>query len=79
MDDRVGFTILPSAYKHSVDDESMLNVIASPISSYYYDDRSVVLVLGFDKNGDTIEVAYDLLERKIFHAMPIRHSEKRQR
>jgi hypothetical protein len=71
------FTILQSAYRHGVDTESILLAIAEPIWSYFYENRTVALVLGFDRNGDTIEVAYDFAERIVFHAMPVKREIKR--
>jgi hypothetical protein len=75
----IDFEILTSAYKHGIDDESMLSAIANPIWSYFYSERTVALVIGFDKNGDTIEVAYDIASRHIFHARPVNRSGKRKR
>jgi hypothetical protein len=48
----------------------ILSAVLNPVFSKTYPSRPVALVVGFDKNGKTIEVAYDIETRTIFHAMP---------
>ena len=64
------FKFLPSAFKHRVSEGDSLNAVLNPICSKLYPNRPVVLIVGFDKNRKTIEVAYETETRTIFHAMP---------
>jgi hypothetical protein len=63
------YTFLSSAFKHGVDEESMLNAIKSPLGVLRHPNAEVRLVVGFDREGYAIEVAYNYVERTVFHAM----------
>ena len=63
------YSFLTSAFKHGVDEASMLNAIRNPLGVLKHPDQEVKLVVGFDIYGFTIEVAYNYRDRIIFHAM----------
>jgi hypothetical protein len=63
------YTFLSSAFKHGIDEESMLNAICNPLGSLQHPNEDVKLVIGFDVHGFMIEVAYNYKEGVVFHAM----------
>jgi hypothetical protein len=70
------YIFLPSAFKHGIDEESMLNAIKSPLGALHHPDVAVRLVIGFDRYGYAIEVAYNYVERTVFHAMRTKRTAK---
>jgi hypothetical protein len=70
------YTFLPSAFKHGIDEASMLNAIRNPLGTMQHSNQEVRLVIGFDVYGFTIEVAYNYVDRVIFHAMKTKRSLK---
>ena len=77
--DATAFTFVASAFKHGIDETTILAVIANPFFSKLDPNRPVMLQIGFDGKGDAVEVAYDIEKRVVFHAMPLRKPEKRTR
>ena len=68
---------VPSAFKHAVSEENirwvLLNHLADGIIEE--DDETKYLVVGFDKNGNLLEVMYNYIDEnkiKVFHAMNCR-------
>jgi hypothetical protein len=62
---------LDSAFKHGLDESTITRILANPSFLRQHPDPSVSLLAGFDENGDLIEVAYDMVERIVFHAMRV--------
>ncbi|MCL2808138.1 MAG: hypothetical protein FWD27_08335 [Coriobacteriia bacterium] len=56
-----------------------MNVIINPIYSKQHPEHPVALLVGFDRSGRTIEVAYDTQTRTVFHAMPASGTKKRKK
>jgi len=67
----------PSAFKHDVTENGIEASMASPLFDELikgYDNK--YLLIGFDKNGNLIEVMYNLVDENvanIFHAMKCRN------
>ena len=78
-DNITDFTFTQSAFKHDISVEDILKVIINPIYSKQHPDQPVALLVGFDSNGRTIEVAYDTQTRTVFHAMLTSGSKKRKK
>ena len=70
MDDS-GFTFTDSAFRHGVEKDTSLGIIANPFLSKKKKNSDVILVFGFDNSGQAIEVLYDAVRRVVFHAMPV--------
>jgi uncharacterized DUF497 family protein len=74
MESRIIYT--PSAFKHGVSSESIRRVLASPeYEGPLEDDEARYIVLGFDHNGNLLEIFYNQLDErtaKVFHAMKCR-------
>lgn len=74
--DATSFTFVASAFKHGIDEKGILGVIANPLFSRLESARPVMFQIGFDDQGNAVEVAYDVERRAVFHAMPVRKPEK---
>jgi hypothetical protein len=61
-----------SAFKHGLDEESIVTAILNPVLVKKHSDPSVSLLVGFDDVGRFIEVAYDVASRTVFHAILVR-------
>jgi hypothetical protein len=70
--DSVRFAFTESAFKHGIDKETILGVVADPIFSKIDSEQVNIFQIGFDSQGNTIEIAYDIGTRTIFHAMRVR-------
>ena len=74
--DTASFTFAASAFRHGITEKSILGVIANPIFSKLDQKRPVMFQIGFDGQGNAIEIAYDIEKRMVFHAMPVRNPKK---
>jgi len=54
----------------------MLNAIRNPLGALRHPNKEVLLVIGFDVYGFVIEVAYNHVDRAVFHAMKTRRNIK---
>jgi hypothetical protein len=66
----------PSAFKHGVSSESIRRALTFPeYEGPLEDDGDRRIVLGFDHNGNLLEIFYNQLDErtaKVFHAMNCR-------
>jgi hypothetical protein len=66
----------PSAFKHEVSSENIRRALVSPeYEGPLEDDETRRIVLGFDHNGNLLEIFYNQLDErtaKVFHAMKCR-------
>jgi hypothetical protein len=66
----------PSSFKQGVSSENIRRALASPeYEGPLEDDGSRRIVLGFDHNGNLLEIFYNQLDErtaKVFHAMKCR-------
>ena len=68
---------VPSAFKHAVSEDNirwvLLNHLADGVIEE--DDETKYLSVGFDKNGNLLEIMYNYIDEKtvkVFHAMKCR-------
>jgi hypothetical protein len=54
-----------------LDESTIARILANPSFLRQHPDPSVSSLAGFDENGDLVEVAYDMVERVVFHAMRV--------
>jgi hypothetical protein len=78
------FRLLDSAFRHGIAEADILGVIYNSFDSKDVEGTDNRLRYGFDSKGNVVEVAYDHVERVVFHAMRVRNaanrvSEKRKR
>jgi hypothetical protein len=69
--DALEFIFTDSAFKHGIDKDAILGVIADPFLSKTHKSDDAILVYGFDESGDAVEVIYDAQRRVVFHAMRV--------
>ena len=66
----------PSAFKHGISETAIRNAIINPIYDDVWDDSADKhLLLGFDFNGNLLEIMYNIIDEQsvnIFHAMKCR-------
>ena len=74
--DSLDLIFTPSAFKHGISEDSIVDVLTYPAITKKDPNRPVVLAIGFDRLGNTIEVAYDIERRVVFHAMIADKSKK---
>jgi hypothetical protein len=78
------FRFLDSAFKHGVTEAEILSIIYNSFDSKDVEGTDNRFRYGFDNKGNVVEVAYDYVERIVFHAMRVRNvvnriGEKRKR
>ena len=68
----------PSAFKHDITEDDRKWAIKSQIGDALMDGYgNKYAIIGFDKNGNLIEILYNLIDEQsinVFHAMPCRDS-----
>ena len=70
--DEHGFKFTASAFKHEISEESIIDVVAWPTITRDDPKRpEVLLAIGTDSKGTLIEVAYDKVNRTVFHAVEV--------
>jgi hypothetical protein len=69
--DVLAFAFTESAFRHGIDKDTILDVIANPFLFRTHKNGETIMVFGFDANGKAVEVLYDADRRVVFHAMPI--------
>ena len=66
----------PSAFKHSITETAIRHAIINVIYDDIWDDGADKhLLLGFDNNGNPLEIMYNVIDEKtvnVFHAMKCR-------
>ena len=71
--DNHGIKFTASAFKHEITEESIVEVMAWPTITRDDPKRpEVLLAIGTDSQGVLIEVAYDKVNRTVFHAMEVK-------
>ena len=67
-----------SAFKHNVNEADIQHAILNPVYDEMQDsDNDKHLLLGFDRNMNLLEIAYNIIDErkfKVFHAMKCRNS-----
>jgi len=68
---------VPSAFRHGVSEENICWVLLNHIADGVIeeDDETKHLSVGFDKNGNLLEIMYNYIDEKtikVFHAMKCR-------
>jgi hypothetical protein len=65
------FIFTDSAFKHGLDKDVILSIIADPFLSKTHKSDDAIMVYGFDESGNAVEVIYDAQRRVVFHAMHV--------
>jgi hypothetical protein len=73
------FRLLDSAFRHGVTEADILSVIYNSFDSKDVEGTDNRLRYGFDSKGNVVEVAYDHVERVVFHAMRVHNTANRLR
>ncbi|MDR2597150.1 MAG: hypothetical protein LBC76_07520 [Treponema sp.] len=78
----INISFNPSAFKHGVTEDDIRWAVNTHICDVLIDEyNDKYAIIGFDKNGNLIEIIYNLIDEQsinVFHAMQCRNSFRSQ-